>query len=212
MGILHYTNEHTGLLAQRDEKLGAFISQIGFIERRISDDFFGGLCYNIVNQQLSMKACDTLWAKLIGKLGAISPESCVDTCMLKDCGLSQSKASCIAECARRFISAEISSEILSCMSDEEICARLMQIKGIGRWTAEMTLIFCLGRMDVLSLSDFGIRKGLSLLHGIPTNDIKAMQKYKTLYSPCGTVASVYLWEAARVLDGKKENNDAKKDS
>ena len=200
MGILYYTNEHTGLLAQRDERLGAFISQKGFVERNISDDFFSGLCYNIVNQQLSMKACDTLWTKLIGRLGGITPENCTDAPLLKECGLSRSKAECIAECAKRFISGEISAERLSEMADDEVCAALMQIKGIGRWTAEMTLIFCLGRMDVLSLSDYGIRKGLSLLHGIPANDIKAMQKYKTLYSPCGTVASVYLWEAARELD------------
>lgn len=199
MAIFQYDQKHTELLSQRDERLGAFISQKGYIERSISDDFFSGLCYNIVNQQLSMKACDTLWGKLISELHEIKPENCLDSARLKACGLSQSKAVCIAECAKRFISEEISEDKLQSMTDEEVKAVLTSIKGIGAWTAEMTLIFCLGRTDVLSLSDYGIRKGLSLLHDIDIKDIKAMRKYKELYSPYGTIASFYLWEAAREL-------------
>ena len=204
MGVFRYTDKHTELLSSRDERLGAFIKQKGFVERIIFDDFFGGLCYNIVNQQLSMKACETLWGKLTAALGEVTPENCTDPARLRHCGLSQSKADCIAECAKRFISEEITADKLAAMSDSEVTAELTKIKGIGAWTAEMTLIFCLGRMDVLSLSDFGIRKGLSLLHGIDIRDMKAMQKYKRLYSPYGTVASIYLWEAARDLPEEKE--------
>ncbi len=199
MSVFQYTEQHTELLSQRDVRLGAFISQKGHIERMVLEDVFTGLCYNIVNQQLSMKACETLWAKLTAALGDISPKNCLDAAKLKACGLSQSKADCIAECARRFISEEITAVKLRAMSDTEVIAALTSIKGIGLWTAEMTLIFCLGREDVLSLSDYGIRKGLSLLHDIDIRDIKAMNKFKELYSPYGTIASFYLWEAAREL-------------
>ncbi|MBE6902870.1 MAG: DNA-3-methyladenine glycosylase 2 family protein [Ruminococcaceae bacterium] len=204
MGALTYTKEHTEYLSSKDERLGAFISHKGYVERMVFDDVFSGLCYNIVNQQLSMKACETLWGKLTAAVVEVVPESCTDVARLKACGLSQSKADCIAACAERFISSEITAEKLRAMTDAEVTAALTGIKGIGRWTAEMTLIFCLGRMDVLSLSDFGIRKGLSLLHGMDMKDIKAMEKYRELYSPYGTVASVYLWEAARELPEKKE--------
>lgn len=199
MSVFHYTKQHTGFLSQRDEKLGAFISRKGFIERSVSDDIFSGLCYNIVNQQLSMKACDTLWSKLLAELHEIKPENCLDAAQLKVCGLSGSKADCIAECARRFISGKITEEKLRSMTDEQVSKALTSIKGIGAWTAEMTLIFCLERPDVLSLSDYGIRKGLSLLHNIDINDKKAMNKFKELYSPYGTIAAFYLWEAAREL-------------
>ena len=199
MGIFQYDKQHTELLSQRDVRLGDFISRKGHISRRVFEDIFEGLCYNIVNQQLSMKACETLWGKLISELHEITPESCSDAARLKGCGLSQSKAECIAECARRYISGEINADKLRIMDDAEVITALTSIKGIGAWTAEMTLIFCLERMDVLSLSDYGIRKGLSLLHGIDIKDIGAMKKYKELYSPCGTVASFYLWEAAREL-------------
>lgn len=199
MSIFQYNKKHTELLSQRDVKLGAFISQKGHISRNVFADIFEGLCYNIVSQQLSMKACEALWAKLTMSLGDISPESCLDTAALKACGLSQSKSECIAECAHRFVCGEIASDQLREMSDAEVISALTSIKGIGVWTAEMTLIFCLERMDVLSLSDYGIRKGLSLLHGIDIKDIRAMKEYKELYSPYGTIASFYLWEAAREL-------------
>ncbi len=203
MGIYSYTTKQTELLSQRDEKLGAFISQVGHIERLIFDDVFEGLCYNIVNQQLSMKACETLWGKLLTKLGSITPETCGNSEKLKSCGLSQSKADCIAECSSQFSEGKLTAQALSAMTDSEVLETLTQVKGIGRWTAEMTLIFCLARPDVLSLSDFGIRKGLSLLHAIDIKDIKSMEKYKEVYSPCGTVASFYLWEAARRLPEMK---------
>ncbi len=204
MGILKYGNEQTGLLAQRDERLGAFIERKGFVERHVFDDFFTGLCYNIIGQQLSMKACETLWNKFIGSVGEPLAENCTDALLLKQCGLSRAKAECIAECAARYISGELDEKRLISMTDSEAIAALTAIRGIGIWTAEMVLIFCLARPDVLSLSDFGIRKGLSLLHSIAMTDKKAMERFKALYSPYGTVASVYLWEAARDLDIKEK--------
>ncbi len=194
-----YTLRETALLSQRDERLGAYIAQKGYIRRMMFEDIFEGLCYNIVNQQLSMKACDTLWAKLCARLGGISPHNCADAETLKTAGLSRAKAECISRCAGLFISGELTAQGLCAMQDGAARAALTSIKGIGAWTADMTLIFCLGCADVLSLSDYGIRKGISLLHGIDIKDVKAMEKFRALYSPYGTVASFYLWEAAREL-------------
>lgn len=194
--IFEYDNEQTGYLSQRDRKLGEFIAKRGFVERRVFGDFFEGLCYNIVNQQLSMKACDTLWGKLAAEFGEIIPEKMRSAERLKGCGLSRSKAECIARCAELFVSGEISAEKARALSDSELVEELTRIKGIGEWTAEMTAIFCLSQQDILSLSDFGIRKGLSILHGIDAKDRRAMERFKELYSPYGTVASIYLWEIA----------------
>ena len=199
MSVISCNAQQAEFLSQRDEKLGQFIKKKGNISRMGFDDVFSGICYNIVNQQISMKACESLWAKLCEWLHEIVPQNCLDAAKLKVCGLSQSKADCIAECARRFTTGELSAQKLCNMTDAEVKTALTAIKGIGEWTAEMTLIFCLGRDDVLSLSDFGIRKGLSLLHDIDIKNIKEMRKYKKLYSPYGTAASLYLWEAAREL-------------
>lgn len=204
MRYFRYTPEQTGLLSRRDRKLGNFIARRGYVEREVFDDFFTGLCYNIVGQQLSMKACETLWGKLVSAVGSVTPHNCSDPAVLKGAGLSQAKADCIAECSARSLSGELSERSLRKMTDEEVTAALTEVKGIGRWTAEMVLIFCLERPDVLSLSDFGIRKGLCLLHGTDPKDKAALAAFKELYSPYGTAASLYLWEAARLINEKGE--------
>lgn len=144
-----------------------------------------------------MKAAETLFSKVKAAVGVIVPENMTNAEKLFACGLSRAKADCPALCAEKFRNGEISEKILAPLSDEDVVKRLTALHGIGAWTAEMTLIFCLGRGDVLSLSDYGIRKGLSLLHGIDIKDISAMRKYKKLYSPYGTAASVYLWEISK---------------
>ena len=197
--IISYTNTETDYLSERDKKLGEFIQKTGFIKRYAFSELFEGLCYNIINQQLSMKATNSLYSKIEKEMGAFTPENMCSCEKLYKCGLSRTKANCIALCGEKFKSGELSEKRLSELPDEDVVKTLTAIRGIGTWTAEMTLIFCLGRKDVLSLSDFGIRKGLSTLHGIDIKDIAAMRKFKELYSPFGTVASIYLWEI-------KENN------
>lgn len=200
MGIVNYGEKEMAYLSKRDKKLGKYIAKLGFVERSAADDLFSGLCYNIINQQISMKAADALFLKVRREFGEISPENLRNAERLFSCGLSRTKADCLAACADFFERGELSAERLSEMSDEEVTETLTKIRGIGAWTAEMALIFCLGRPDVLSLADYGIRKGLSVLHGIEINGTKSlaeMRKFKALYSPFGTAASVYLWEIAK---------------
>ena len=194
---ISYGKEALVHLSKRDRKLGKFIEKTGFVERQCFDDVFSGLCYSVINQQISMKAADRLYEKIGAEVGEIVPEKMRSAELLSKCGLSHSKADCIALCAEKFKRGELTAEGLQKMSDEEVMKTLTEIKGIGAWTAEMVLIFCLDRQDVLSLSDYGIRKGLSLLHGIDIKDQASMRKFKKLYSPYGTAASVYLWEISK---------------
>lgn len=197
LGTIEYGEKETEYLSRRDGKLGKYIKKLGFVERKAADDLFSGLCYNIINQQLSMKAADTLFEKVRAAIGEIVPKNLRSAERLFGCGLSHTKAECLALCAEKFRSGELSAERLSAMTDDEVTKKLTELRGIGEWTAEMTMIFCLGRRDVLSLSDYGIRKGLSILHGIDMKDHAEMRKYKKIYSPYGTAASVYLWEISK---------------
>ncbi len=192
--ILTYGEKETAYLSSRDNKLGEFISKKGFVERLAFDDLFEGMCFNIINQQLSMKAANSIYAKLQAAVGEIVPENLTNAERLIEIGLSRSKSNCIALCAEKFKKGELSEKKLRTLSDKDVVKTLCDIRGIGEWTAEMTLIFCLYRPDVLSLSDFGIRRGLSILHDIDINDFASMRKFKELYSPYGTTASIYLWE------------------
>lgn len=195
--IIEYGAEEMEYLSRRDSELGKHIARLGFVERSAADDLFSGLCYSIINQQLSMKAADTLYEKVRAAVGEIAPDKMQSSEKLFGCGLSRTKAECLALCAAKFQSGELSGERLDAMTDDEVMKTLTALRGIGAWTAQMTMIFCLGRRDVLSLSDFGIRRGLSILHGIDMKDLAAMQKYKKLYSPYGTAASIYLWEITK---------------
>ena len=195
--IISYGADEIAHLSKRDSKLGKYIDKIGFVERECFEDLFSGLCYSIINQQLSMKAADSLYEKICAEVGEIVPENMMSAEKLFGCGLSHAKADCIALCAEKFGSGELSAEALSEMLDEAVMKTLTEIRGIGAWTAEMVMIFCLDRRDVLSLSDYGIRKGLSVLHGIDLKDLAAMRKFRKLYSPYSTTASVYLWEISK---------------
>lgn len=195
--IIEYGEKETAYLTKRDPKLGKHIKKLGFVERERFDDVFSGLCYSIIGQQISMKAADSIFEKLSARVGALVPDNLLNADRLFDCGLSHTKANCIAICAEKFKSGELTLKTLSGMKDNELIKTLTEIKGIGEWTAEMTLIFGLGRKDILSLSDYGIRKGLSVLHGIDIKDKATMLKFKKLYSPYGTTASIYLWEIAK---------------
>ena len=195
--LISYGADEIAHLSKRDGKLCKYIYKICFVERECFDDLFSGLCYSIINQQLSMKAADRLYDKIRDEVGEIVPENMLSASLLFGCGLSHAKADCLALCAVKFRGGELSADALSEMSDDEVMKTLTEIRGIGAWTAEMTMIFCLGRSDVLSLSDYGIRKGLSVLHGMDIKDQAAMRKFKKLYSPYGTTASVYLWEISK---------------
>ena len=95
------------------------------------------------------------------------------------------------------MSGEFDIAELKSLPDNEVIKRLITLRGVGVWTAEMLLIFSLERSDVLSFGDFGIRRGICRLHGHETLDKETFENYRRLYSPYGTVASFYLWYAAK---------------
>ena len=111
-------------------------------------------------------------------------------------GLSARKADYIFDLARRAASGEFDAEALRVMSDEEAAEYLCRLRGVGLWTAEMLLTFTLQRRDVLSFGDFGIRRGLRMLYRHREIDRERFERYRRRYSPCGTLAAMYLWEIA----------------
>lgn len=115
---------------------------------------------------------------------------------MRQCGISQRKISYIKAAAHAILSGELVPDALRTMDDESVIRQLVQLPGIGRWSAEMTLIFTLGREDVLSYGDFGIRRGIMRLHQLEALSKADFMHFRELYSPYGTIASFYLWEIA----------------
>ena len=203
----HYDEEAIRYLKAKDPILADIIDRIGPIERPIEADLFSALINNIVGQQISMKAQETVWKRMIAAFGAVTPKNLCRVSIeeIQQCGLSTRKATYIREAAEKVISGECDLEALKDMSDEEVIAELSQLRGIGKWTAEMLLIFSMGRQDVLSWDDLAIHRGLRMVYHHRKITKPLFQKYKRRYAPYGSVASLYLWEVSvGILPGLKD--------
>ncbi len=199
MERFEYGAAETAYLRARDPLLGNVIDSIGMLSRAVHPDPFSALVNSIVAQQISMKAADTVWERLTALLGgAVTPEAvgAAEMQALQACGMSMRKASYIKGAGDAALSGVVDFGALHALPDQEVIRRLTALRGVGVWTAEMLLIFSLRRPDVLSWGDFGIRRGIMRLHGLDTLSKAEFEDFRALYSPYGSVASLYFWEIA----------------
>lgn len=189
-------------LAARDAKLGAVIAQVGPFSLRVEpSEPYEAVARAIVYQQLTGKAAATIFGRLCDLGGGALPRPeamcAMEPSRLRAAGLSGAKSDALKDLARRALAGEIPSrEEALALSDEALIARLTAVRGVGRWTVEMLLMFNLGRGDVLSVGDYGLRKGMQRTYGLralPTAD--AMRRRGARWAPWRSVASWYLWRA-----------------
>ena len=195
MHIFKYGQAELNYLKKRDEALGAAIERIGMVEFEVVPDLFAGLVKSIITQQISTKAASSIWKRMLGHFGEITPETilCATTEDIQKCGLSMRKAGSIIGVARAQMQGDLNLSELHKLSDEEVIRRLSSLNGIGIWTAEMLLIFSMERPDVVSWGDLGIQQGMMRLYGLQTLTREQFEEYRKRYSPYGSVASLYLW-------------------
>ncbi len=199
MEIFKYGQLEMDFLKKKDKKLGAAIEKIGIIERAIVPDLFSALINSIVAQQISSKAAITVWNRLQENLGAVTPEN-INTAALESiqqCGLSMRKAGYIKGIAEAVIIGSLNLSELYSLPDSEVINRLILLNGIGKWTAEMLLIFSMERPDVVSWGDLAIQRGMMKLYGLKALTKEQFDRYVKRYSPYGSVASLYLWELSK---------------
>ena len=163
---------------------------------------FDALAESIAYQQLSGKAAATIWGRvraLYGKRKYLDPKQVLKTPdrKLRAAGLSGSKVAALKDLAAKTIDGTVpSARVLAKMSDEEIIERLVTVRGIGRWTVEMLLLFDLGRPDVWPVHDYGVQKGFAKTFGkrkLPTP--KQLLKHGKKFAPHRSVAAWYFWRA-----------------
>jgi O-6-methylguanine DNA methyltransferase len=194
-------------LRTSDPALARVIDTVGpfRIERAEKPSVFLALAEAIVYQQLTGKAAATIFARLCALFPGAGDGPTVDQMLgagdeeLRSVGLSRSKLLSLRDLARRTANGEIPTLIeIDRMDDEAIVERLIQVRGIGRWTAEMLLIFHLGRPDVLPVDDYGVRKGFALAYDRELPSPKELAAYGARWKPYRTVASWYLWRAVEL--------------
>ena len=199
-------------LAKRDRKLGRWIDRIGPLDTtdwRRPFDTADSLARSILYQQLSGKAAATIVGRVELAVGSkkLTPEAfaTVDDATLRACGVSGNKTLALRDLSLRAGRGEVpnSRELLS-LHHDEIIERLTAVRGIGRWTVEMMLMFRLGRPDILPVDDLGVRKGAQVL-----DKLEEMPKPKELalrgekWGPYRTLAGLYLWRIADSLADEK---------
>lgn len=191
-------------LARRDPVIAGLVARYGpctLVSRRHpTGGHFEALASSIAYQQLAGRAAEVIW----GRVRALVPGDftaprvmALEPGVLRSAGLSEAKARSVADLASRVTSGTLDLDHVASLDDEEVVAQLSQVRGIGRWTAQMFLVFCLGRLDVWPTGDLGVRRGYALVYGLATPPPPAaMERLGDPLRPWRSVMAWYCWRAA----------------
>lgn len=201
------TEEMLNDLKVKDHILATVIEQVGMIERDVFEDVFEALVHAIVSQQISNAALETVWNRLLQCVGTITPTVFIQKSEeeLRGCGLSLRKVTWLKEMSEKVINHEIDLDALYDSDDEEVIQTLMQFKGIGRWSAEMICIFALQRLNILSIDDLGIQKGICRCYGLESVSKEQGIMFKQRFAPYNTIASFYFWSVGNQKEWQKKD-------
>ena len=190
-----YGETELSYLKKKDKRLGAIIDRVGRVERVVDTDLFSSVVHHIVGQQITTKAQETIWRRLRETLGEVNAETVLAAGVpaLQSLGMTFRKAEYITDFAEKVRSGAFDLDAVWHMNDEDAIRALSSLKGIDVWTAEMILLFCMQRQDVLSCDDLAIQRGLRMVYHHRKIDRGLFEKYRRRFSPYGSVASLYLW-------------------
>jgi len=189
---------------RKDPILGKIIDNVGDYSLKRRNHHFAVLVESIISQQLATSAAEAIFRrfrKLYPKFPTAAQILSTRKSKLRAVGLSGMKIDYIKDLARNIKEGRLNMKLLSKMSDEEVIVHLTQVKGIGRWTAEMFLIFSLGRQDVLPVHDLGLRKGAQMAFSL--SDLpkpKELEKMGERWRPYRSMATWYLWKSLQKFD------------
>ncbi len=202
IAVPEYWDDACRHLGKRDRVLRKLIPKFGEARLQSRGDAFTTLARSIVGQQISVKAAQSVWGKFVEAIGGPSTRADpsavleVDATALRGAGLSARKCEYLVDLARHFEDGRVHVKQWQVMEDEAIIEELVAIRGIGRWTAEMFLIFHLMRPDVLPLDDLGLIKGISVNYfsGEPVSRAEA-REVSEAWTPFRSVATWYIWRS-----------------
>ena len=193
----NYWKDGKNFLSKKDKVLKKIIGKFdGFLKTR-KDPFFS-LCRSIVGQQISVKAADAVWMKFEKKIGIINPGNVlkVSKQTLRGCGFSRQKIDYLRVLSKAFLDGDLNLKYLNKLSDEEAIKYLIRLKGVGRWTAQMFLIFNLRRKDIFPEKDIGLLKAICKQYKkkYPLSETE-IGLFKRKWSPYSTIATWYMWRS-----------------
>jgi DNA-3-methyladenine glycosylase II len=195
------TSDDAITFLRKDPALAGVIDIIGKYELKKRSRHFAVLIESIISQQLATSAADAIFKRfkeLYPKFPTASDILATKKSKLRMVGLSSMKIEYLRDLAKHVEEGKLNMKTISRMSDEDVIAHLTQVKGIGRWTAEMFLIFSLGRQDIFPVGDLALRKGVQMLFSLPEMPKpKEAEKLGQKWKPYRTIATWYLWKSLR---------------
>jgi DNA-3-methyladenine glycosylase II len=197
----------TAALAAADPVMKAFIDRAGIIEPRLGQgDVFASLARSILYQQLAGRAAAAIHARFVEAIGGqVTPRAVLATTpeALRAAGLSGAKTIAILDLATKATNGTVPLDQLADLEDEDIVSRVSAVRGIGRWTAEMFLMFELQRPDVWPVDDYGVRNGWTMIYSLPELiKPRALQEEGERFRPYRSVAALYCWHAVHLARGE----------
>ena len=198
MEYFEYGDTEINHLKEKDKILAAAMDELGHVCREVIPDLHSALILQIISQQISTKGAITIWNRLCQAVNPMTAEMIgrTDAAVIQACGMSMRKALYIKEFSRRVLDGTLDLDGLHAMPDDDVCAYLAEIKGIGVWTAEMLMTFSMQRPNVMSWGDIAIHRGLRMLYRHRRITRKLFDKYRRRYAPYASVACLYLWAIA----------------
>ncbi len=196
--FFQYGEKEITYLKQKDKRLAEVIDKIGKIEREVDSDLFSSVVHHIIGQQISTKAQATIWQRMQDNLGAVNADTVLAAGInhLQSFGMTFKKAEYITDFAVKVQSGAFDLEGIWDKTDDEAISELSSLKGIGVWTAEMILLFCMQRPNVFSYGDLAVLRGMRMVYHHRKIDRKLFEKYRRRLSPYCSVASLYFWAVA----------------
>ena len=186
----NYGSEEITYLKQKDKRLADVIDKVGKIQRPVDTDLFSSVIHHIIGQQISTKAQATIWQRINDNLGVVNADTILaaGTEHLQSFGITFRKAQYITDFARKIKDGSFDLEGILEKSDEEAIKELSSLQGIGVWTAEMILLFCMQRPNIFSFGDLAILRGIRMVYHHRKIDCKLFEKYRRRFSPYCSVA------------------------
>ncbi|MFD0695106.1 DNA-3-methyladenine glycosylase family protein [Paenibacillus sp. GCM10027628] len=195
---LNSRNPAIDFLSQADTKLASLIRLVGDLSIIPSSNPFESLVMSIISQQLSAKAAATIKSRVKLVLPSVTPDLVLaaDEEAIRQCGVSYPKIRYIRDLSGKVLAGEVQLDELHKLEDDVLIKQLVSVKGIGTWTAEMFLIFALGRPDIMSLGDVGLQRAAKWLHCLEDRpDGNYLGLVAPAWAPYRSFASLYLWRS-----------------
>lgn len=193
-----YGDEEINYLKGKDRVFSEVIDKVGYIKREVDPDLFSSVIHHIIGQQISTKAQATIWRRMKDDFEEMTAENILEAGIskLQSFGMTFRKAEYISDFAEKVHNGTFDLQGITQKPDIEVIKELTGLKGIGVWTAEMILLFCLQRPNIFSFDDLAIQRGLRMVYHHRKIDRKLFEKYRRRFSPYCSVASLYFWAVA----------------